>query len=92
MPELQAELEVCGACDLVSAEEKRRAVMPAREAASYRVHCLISPFSASKRGSEADETADNYSILMSHFNRQHNIDPRDIRTYLGGGIDDEELC
>lgn len=34
---------------------------------------------------------DNYSILMSHFTREHNVEPQDIRTYLGVGIDYEEL-
>lgn len=33
---------------------------------------------------------DNYSILMSHFTRQHNVDPQDIRTYLGVAADYEE--
>jgi hypothetical protein len=36
--------------------------------------------------------ADNYSILMSHFTWQHNVEPQDIRAYLGVGIDYEELC
>lgn len=35
---------------------------------------------------------DNYSILMSHFTRQHNVEPQDIRTYLGVGTEYEELC
>ncbi|KAI0276616.1 Mnd1 family-domain-containing protein [Russula aff. rugulosa BPL654] len=34
----------------------------------------------------------NYLILMSHFTRQHNVDPQDIRTYLGVGTDYEESC
>jgi len=72
LTELQAELEAYGACDPVKVEEKRRAVVLAREAALRHT--------------------DNYSILMSHFTRQHNVDPQDIRTYLGVGIDYEELC
>jgi len=39
-----------------------------------------------------ETTPDNYSILMSHFTRQHNVEPQDIRAYLGVGIDYEELC
>ncbi|KAF8482915.1 meiotic nuclear division protein 1 [Russula ochroleuca] len=35
---------------------------------------------------------DNYSILMSHFTRQHNVEPQDIRAYLGVGPEYEELC
>jgi len=70
--ELQAELEAYGACDPIKVEEKRRAVVLAREAALRHT--------------------DNYSILMSHFTRQHNVEPQDIRTYLGVGIDYEELC
>jgi protein required for attachment to host cells len=35
---------------------------------------------------------DNYSVLMSHFTRQHNVEPQDIRTYLGVGPDYEDLC
>jgi len=69
---LQAELEAYGACDPVKVEEKRRAVMLAREAALRHT--------------------DNYSILMSHFTREHNVEPQDIRAYLGVGIDYEELC
>jgi len=34
----------------------------------------------------------SYSILKFHFTRQHNVDPQDIRTYLGVWIDYEELC
>ncbi|KAH9998434.1 meiotic nuclear division protein 1 [Russula compacta] len=71
LSELQAELEAYGACDPVKVEEKRRAVMLAREAGLRHT--------------------DNYSILMSHFARQHNVEPQDIRTYLGVGIDYEEL-
>lgn len=70
--ELQGELEAYGACDPVRVEEKRRAVILAREAALRHT--------------------DNYLILMSHFTRQHNVDPQDIRTYLGVGTDYEELC
>ncbi|KAH9961216.1 meiotic nuclear division protein 1 [Russula dissimulans] len=69
--ELQVELEAYGACDPIKVEEKRRAVVLAREAALRHT--------------------DNYSILMSHFTRQHNVDPQDIRAYLGVGIDYEEL-
>ena len=29
---------------------------------------------------------------MTHFTRQHNVEPQDIRTYLGVGADYEELC
>jgi len=72
LTELQGELEAYGACDPVRVEEKRRAVILAREAALRHT--------------------DNYLILMSHFTRQHNVDPQDIRTYLGVGTDYEELC
>jgi hypothetical protein len=98
LTELQAELEAYGACDPVKVEEKRRAVMLGREAAlrhTGNVYCLTRHFSPPNAGithGEADEMADNYSILMSHFTRQHNVDPQDIRTYLGVGIDYEELC
>ncbi|KAI0263147.1 hypothetical protein BGY98DRAFT_928731, partial [Russula aff. rugulosa BPL654] len=34
---------------------------------------------------------DNYLILMLHFTRQHNVDPQDIRTYLGVGSDYEAI-
>ncbi|KAH9978638.1 meiotic nuclear division protein 1 [Lactifluus volemus] len=68
---LQAELEAYGACDPVKVEEKRRAVILAREAAARHT--------------------DNYAILMTHFTRQHNVEPQDIRTYLGVGADYEEL-
>ncbi|KAH9992591.1 meiotic nuclear division protein 1 [Russula vinacea] len=70
--ELRGELEAYGACDPVRVEEKRRAVILAREAALRHT--------------------DNYSILMSHFTRQHNVEPQDIRAYLGVGIEYEELC
>jgi len=69
--ELQGELEAYGACDPVRVEEKRRAMILAREAALRHT--------------------DNYSILMSHFTRQHNVEPQDIRTYLGVGTEYEEL-
>jgi len=69
---LQAELEAYGACDPVKVEEKRRAVMLAREAALRHT--------------------DNYAILMTYFTRQHNVEPQDIRAYLGVGVDYEELC
>ncbi|KAI0305704.1 meiotic nuclear division protein 1 [Multifurca ochricompacta] len=71
LTQLQAELIAYGACDPVKVEEKRRAVMLAREAALRHT--------------------DNYAILMSHFTRQHNVEPQDIRTYLGVGLDYEEL-
>ena len=57
MTELQAELEAYGACDPVKVEEKRRAVVLAREAAlrhTGKVYC----FALSKAGityGEADE-------------------------------------
>ncbi|KAI9463563.1 meiotic nuclear division protein 1, partial [Lactarius psammicola] len=35
---------------------------------------------------------DNYSVLMSYFTRQHNVEPQDIRAYLGVGPDHEDLC
>ncbi|KAI9508217.1 meiotic nuclear division protein 1, partial [Russula earlei] len=73
--ELQDELEAYGACDPIKVEEKRRAVILAREAALRHT-----------------ETADNYSILMSHFTRQHNVEPQDIRNYLGVGADYDDLC
>ena len=98
MTELQAELEVYGACDPVKVEEERRAVMLAREAAlrhTGTVYCLTRHFPPPNMGithGEADEMADNYSILMSHFTRQHNVDPQDICTCLGVGIDYEEFC
>jgi len=45
------------------------------------------------RTQEADESdTDNYSVLMSHFTRQHNVEPQDIRAYLGVGPDYEDLC
>ncbi|KAI0254123.1 Mnd1 family-domain-containing protein [Lactifluus subvellereus] len=72
LTELQAELEAYGACDPVKVEEKRRAVMLAREAALRHT--------------------DNYAILMTYFTRQHNVEPQDIRAYLGVGVDYEELC
>ena len=41
----------------------------------------------------ADQSvADNYSVLMSYFTRQHNVEPQDIRAYLGVGPDYEDLC
>lgn len=41
---------------------------------------------------EASEMPDNYPILMSHFTRKQIVDPQDICTYPGVGIDYEELC
>ncbi|KAH9048337.1 meiotic nuclear division protein 1 [Lactarius hengduanensis] len=35
---------------------------------------------------------DNYAVLMSYFTRQHNVEPQDIRAYLGVGPDYEDLC
>ena len=35
---------------------------------------------------------DNYLILLSRYTWQHNVEPQDIRTYLGVGICYEELC
>ena len=84
-------------------EEKRRAAVLAREAALRHTGLglsIPSPLTF-RRGSgcrsveqkNADESnADNYSVLMSHFTRQHNVEPQDIRTYLGVGPDYEELC
>lgn len=84
-------------------EEKRRAAVLAREAAlrhtglGLSIHPrLPSGEGGSHRSIEqknADESdADNYSVLMSHFTRQHNVEPQDIRTYLGVGPDYEDLC
>ncbi|KAI0245593.1 hypothetical protein BJV78DRAFT_1137518, partial [Lactifluus subvellereus] len=71
LTELQAELEAYGACNPVKVEEKRRAVMLAREAALRHT--------------------DNYAILMIDFTWQHNIEPQDIRAYLGVRVDYEGL-
>ena len=92
MTELQAELEAYGACDPVKVEEKRRAVMLAREAALRHTGKVSFLISRASRVVKLMRWADNYSILMSHFTRQHNVDPQDIRTYLGVGVDYEELC
>ena len=96
MTELQAELEAYGACDPVKVDEKRRAVMLAREAALRHTGNRIKRSALASHRipyGEADiEMVDNYSILMSHFTRQHNVEPQDIRSYLGVGVDYEELC
>jgi hypothetical protein len=41
----------------------------------------------------ADESdASHYSVLISLFTRQHNIEPQDIRSCLGVEPDCEDLC
>ena len=108
LAELQTELDAYGACDPVKVEEKRRAAVLAREAALRHTGLGRFPspttpppprsaFAArgcrsSEHGNADESDADNYSVLMSYFTRQHNVEPQDIRTYLGVGTDYEDLC
>jgi hypothetical protein len=84
LTDLQDELKAYGVCDLVKVEAMRRAEVLVREAAL--------------RHADKDNTrhlhmvrlmriVDNYSILMSHLTRQHNVEPQDIRCYFEVGID-----
>ncbi|EGO00303.1 hypothetical protein SERLA73DRAFT_180824 [Serpula lacrymans var. lacrymans S7.3] len=68
---LEQELQAYGACDPVKVEEKKRAVILAREATI--------------------RWTDNYVILLSHFTREHGIDPQEIRKYLDIGDDYEDI-
>ena len=41
---------------------------------------------------QVDISSDNYSMLLSHFTRQHGVDPSDIRAVLGIREDYEDIC
>ncbi|KAL4254299.1 Meiotic nuclear division protein 1 [Abortiporus biennis] len=69
---LQKELAQYGACDPAVVEEKKRALVLAKEAAV--------------------RWTDNYVILLSHFTRQHGIEPAEIRKHLGVEEDYEDLA
>lgn len=86
---LEQELNAYGACDPVKMEAKKRAVLLAHEAAvrwtgesqAYRLS-VIGPHIFT----------DNYSMLLTHFTRQHGVDPAEIRKYLGVSEDYEDIC
>ncbi|KAJ7497296.1 Mnd1 family-domain-containing protein [Mycena latifolia] len=81
------ELGAYGACDPAKVQEMRRAGTLAKEAAirwtggwrSARPTCI-------------DGVADNYSILLSHFTREHAVDAGDIRKHLGVEDEYEDIC
>lgn len=84
--ELETELAAYGACDPAKVEEKKRAVVLAREAAvrwTGECLCMGSAFKSLMEGAWAD----NYIMLLSHFTRQNCVEAADIRAYLG--VDEE---
>ncbi|PSR73336.1 hypothetical protein PHLCEN_2v10801 [Hermanssonia centrifuga] len=68
---LEKETAKYGACDPAKVEEKKRAVVLAKEA-SIR-------------------WTDNYAVLMSHFTRQHGVDPEELKKFLGVSEDYEDI-
>lgn len=87
LAKLQAELAQYGECDPAKVDEKKRAVILAKEAAiRWTGACL---FCGPEKTLNA--VSDNYAILLSHFTRQHGVDPEEIRKYLGVGEDYEDI-
>jgi hypothetical protein len=86
---LEKELGAYGACDPVKVDEKKRGGVLAHEAAirwtGEMLWCIYAVL-------PADDFVDNYAMLLSHFTRQHGVDPGDIRTALGIHDDYEDIC
>ncbi|KAG6900550.1 hypothetical protein C0993_009127 [Termitomyces sp. T159_Od127] len=90
---LEKELNAYGDCDPVKIEEKKRAVILAKEAALRwtgtsdlttwmdHQHYMVISRSA----------ADNYGTLLSYFVRQNGIDPAEIRRFLEIDEDYEDI-
>ena len=84
--QLESELAAYGACDPVKLEEKRRALVLAKEAA-IRWTGMLPPWTVIWALLTLLTHTDNYSVLLSHFTRQNAVEAADIRAYLG--IDEE---
>ena len=90
--ELENELSAYGACDPVKVEEKKRAVILAKEAAiRWTGASLLVLFVDDGETVLSHALLDNYAMLLSHFTRQHGIDSEEIRRYLGVGDDYEDI-
>lgn len=79
--ELEKELLQYGACDPLVLEDKKRALILAKEAVArwtgmHTPSCIVFD-------TDSAMSRDNYIILMSHFTRQYCVDPEDIRKHLG---------
>lgn len=87
--QLESELAAYGACDPAKVEEKRRAVVLAKEAAiRWTGEWLRVYICYEFAGVLTDATrADNYTMLLSHFTRQNGVEATDIRSFLG--VDEE---
>ena len=91
LTELEKELSAYGACDPVKVEEKRRAVICAREAAVRWTGKLV--FHPSDRvDSDGASNEDNFCVLLSYFTRQTGSGALEIRNFLDVGDDYEDIC
>lgn len=84
---LEKELGQYGACDPAVVEDKKRAVILAKEAAirwtGKKCYKTVEPQCASSRTDILTLFPDNYAMLLSYFTRQFGVDPEEIRKHLG---------
>ena len=88
---LESELAAYGACDPVKLEEKKRAVILAKEAAARWTGMNSTLKSYGRPHNLAHYALDNYLVLLSHVMRQGIAEMADIRAYLGVNEEYEDI-
>lgn len=85
---MEEELQNYGACDPIKIQEKKRAVVLAKEAAirwtGDRLHDVLEMV--------LTPDPDNYSCLRSHVLASSQVTIQDLRAYLEIDDDYEDLC